>query len=305
MHIDKINGDLAFNDAEHKYFNVKYPERNYTSVTTLIGKYHEKFDEDFWSAYKALEKLVGVEEFVSSGVKKELLNRKKFDLSYPASFGIDEVEFLNTQSEIIAGYNKTRDDACERGTNYHNAKENKFYEKPQHDLREYNFGLDISGNFVCEKHNYDLNRENAVLPEYLVYFSTDDGILNMAGQIDVLIKQGNDIYILDYKTNAKGIEQSSYFNPKTRKKKMMFYPINNVEDCAMGHYTLQLSLYAYMLQRINPEFNIKLLRICHIDGEGKETLYDLEYKKEEVIKILKDYKKKLKTETFRTTGRIN
>lgn len=303
MHIDKINGDLAFNDAEHKYFNVKYPDRTYTSVTTLIGKYHEKFDSEFWSSYKALEQMMTPEEFSQSGVKSRLLAKKQWSDSYIEEQGFDMNDFLQVKKDILAGYDKTRDEACERGTNYHNAKENRFYEKKEHSLLEYNFGLPLSETFVCEKHNFDLNRENAVLPEYLVYFSTVDEVLNLAGQIDVLIKRGKEIYILDYKTNAKGIETKAYFNPKTRKTKKMFYPINHLDDTTLNHYTLQLSLYAYMLQRIDPELEVKLLRICHVDGEGKETLMDLEYLKDDVEKLLKHYKKEIITQHYRNTGK--
>ena len=302
MVIDKQNGDLAFNDAEHKYFNVKYPQRTYTSVTTMIGNYHEKFDSEFWSSYKALEALMG-EDFVTEGVKYDLLNKKKWSDAYLDTFDVPHDLFFAKKKEILDGYDKVRDEACERGTNYHNAKENQFYEKKEHSLLEYNFNLPLEGNFVCEKHNFDLNRENAVLPEYLVYFSTQDEILNVAGQIDVLIKQGNDIYILDYKTNAKGISSKAYFDPKKKRKQKMFYPIGHLDDTTLMHYTLQLSTYAYMLQRINPDFNIKLLRLCHIGGDGTETLIDVDYLKEDVERLFKDHKKKLITAHYRKTGK--
>ena len=79
MHIDKQNGDIAFNEEQHLYFNTKYPNRKYTSVTTLIGEFHEKFDGDFWSSYKAMEALMGEEAFKKSGLKGTLLDKKKFD----------------------------------------------------------------------------------------------------------------------------------------------------------------------------------------------------------------------------------
>jgi hypothetical protein len=60
-----------------------------------------------------------------------------------------------------------------------------------------------------------------------------------------------------------------------------------------------------MLQRINPELNIKLLRIIHIDKEFKETTYDLPYLKKDVEKMLLAYKKDLITENYRATGKMN
>jgi len=304
LEIDKLNGDLAFNDQEHVYWNTKFPNRKYTSVTTLVGKYHEKFDEYFWSRYKAFEFLLGEETFKSSGVKNELLNKKKWNDALLDTFDIDEQTFLDKVTEIVAGYTKTRDDACARGTLYHNQRENDMYNMNLHDIADSNFGIDLPNKLHCEKNNFDLNRENALLPEYLVYYSSPSGILNMAGQIDVLIKQGNDLYIVDYKTNAKGIETKAYFNPRTKKKKMMYAPIAHIEDTTLEHYTMQLSIYAYMLQEINPDFNIKLLRIVHVDKDFNETLMDLPYRKEEVRKLFKHYEKQIVVDFYREHGRM-
>lgn len=58
IQIDKQNGNIAFNELEHKYFDVTDESKEYISVTTLIGKYEQEFDKEFWSAYKALEKLL-------------------------------------------------------------------------------------------------------------------------------------------------------------------------------------------------------------------------------------------------------
>jgi len=62
------------------------------------------------------------------------------------------------------------------------------------------------------------------------------------------------------------------------------------------HYALQLSLYAYLLQQINPEFEIKQLKLIHIDHSNKRTDYELEYLKADVQKMLQHYKKQLKIE---------
>ena len=44
--------DIKFYDEPHKYF---VNNKELISVTTLIHKYQEKFDEDYWSEYKANE----------------------------------------------------------------------------------------------------------------------------------------------------------------------------------------------------------------------------------------------------------
>ena len=134
-------------------------------------------------------------------------------------------------------------------------------------------------------------REKAVLPEYLVYYSSKDGLINLAGQIDLLVKDGNDIYVLDYKSNAKGIEKKAFFDRKKKQNKKMYYPINNLDDTTYNHYALQLSCYAFMLKQINPNFNIKMLQLLHNAGDG-ETKIDVPYYEKEVKEMFKDLWKK-------------
>lgn len=45
------------------------------------------------------------------------------------------------------------------------------------------------------------------------------------------------------------------------------------------HYTLQLSMYAYLLQQINPDLNIKMLKLIHIDHSNKVEEIEVEYMK--------------------------
>lgn len=304
MEYDKKNGDVCFRDSDHRYFNTKYLDRKYISVTTLLQNYYEAFDGEFWSSYKALEALMGG-DFVSTGVKNDLLNKKVWDNVYLDTFDIDEQVFINTKTKILAGYDQVRDVACERGSLYHNNREAQLYTKKTHRMEEYNFNLEhLTGEFACERHNFDLNQEKAVLPEYLMYYSTIDGILNVAGQADVVVKDGNDVYIIDYKTNAKGIKSKAHFDASKKRKKMMYYPVNNLDDHDMNHYALQLSLYGWILQKINPNLEIKLLRILHTDSNNKETLYDLPYLKKEVELMLKHHKKTLKVAHYRETGEI-
>lgn len=41
----------------------------------------------------------------------------------------------------------------------------------------------------------------------------------------------------------------SGFDTSTKRNAMMQYPLNNLMDCNYIHYTLQLSTYAWMLQK--------------------------------------------------------
>jgi len=289
--IDKENDTTIYSDDEHVYIN-KSDNSKFISVTTLIHKYTQEFDEEFWSAYKALEILMDPEIF--SIVKRTLLTTKKFSEKFLTKFKIDKDLFYEKQNEIKLDYERKRNESCERGTAIHAMFENSFYNRTDFNFDKYGFA-DLAGTFDCKKDYYRLDLENGVYPEFLISLTSRDGILKVAGQIDLLVKKGNDIWIIDWKTNKK-IEKTSYYNKTTHQHTMMKYPLNNLMDTNFWHYSLQLSTYAYLLQQINPEFNIRGLKLVHIDHDNVQHEYDVEYLKDDVERMLKHFKKKLKVE---------
>lgn len=294
MKIDKQNGDVAFIESTHEYFNVKNPQEKYISVTTLIHKFTQEIDKDFWSAYKALEKLLPKESWAIE--KKSLLNTKRFNRSILELYDIADNAFNEAQQEILDTWDEKNRQACERGTRIHAELENSYYKNPSNiSLKRYGIG----GKFECKKGRTELDLEYGVYPEYLVYWNTSDKVLRLAGQIDLLIKNGNEITIVDYKTNEK-IDQKSFFNTKTKSSVKMKYPLNNLDDANFYHYTLQLSTYAWMLQKINPEFIIKDLIIVHFDHSGNEVTYHCDYLKKEVERMLAYHKKQILLEIERS-----
>ena len=76
----------------------------------------------------------------------------------------------------------------------------------------------------------------------------------------------------------------------------MKYPLNTLDDVNFYHYTLQLSTYAWMLQKINPNFIIKDLILVHFDHQGNQTIYHCDYLKDEVERMLYFYKKEVISE---------
>ena len=294
MKIDKQNGKVCFNDLNHCYFDVNDESKQYISVTTLIHRYTQEFDKEFWSAYKALEKLIPKENWAVE--KKSLLNTKKFNREILNVYNISELEFNKTQQDILDEWDKKNKESCERGTKIHAELENSFY-KSGKNVSLQRFG--IGGKFECKKDYSDLDLEYGVYPEYLIYRESDDGILRLAGQIDLIIKQGNEITVADYKTNQE-IKQKAGFNTQTKSTAKMKYPLNNLDDANFWHYTLQLSTYAWMLQKLNPNFIIKDLIICHFDHKGNETIYHCDYLKKDVERMLSHYKKELILEERRS-----
>lgn len=289
MKIDKRNGVCCYNDEAHAYWKETDNER-YTSVTTLIGKFEAKFDKDFWSKYKALERLLGKEKFALE--KGRILKTHKIEEEVLELYDIDMNTFLSTQQDILDEWEQANKESCERGTEIHAkleaySKGGKFKEKI---VPQLNRDFD---NFKCyvnpDKNELLKSIDKGILPEYLVYRESDDGILKIAGQIDLLIKDGNDFYIVDYKTN-KEIKMKSGFDTATKRNAMMQYPLNNLMDCNYVHYTLQLSTYAWMIQKMNPEYNIKGLILIHYDHSGNVKTYQLDYLKSDVERMLAYYK---------------
>lgn len=293
MKIDKQNGDVAFENDSHTYWNVNDNEK-YVSVTTLIHRYTQEFDKDFWSAYKALEKIIPKDSWNIE--KKSLLNTKKFNKELLDTYGISELEFNKTQQEILDIWDEENRKSCERGTKIHEEIENSFYKNPKN-ISLQKFGL--GGKFECKKDYSELDMDYGVYPEYLIYRESDDKILRIAGQVDLIVKAGNEITIIDHKTNKK-IDQKSGFDSITKSTAKMKYPLNNLMDCNFYHYTLQLSTYAWMLQKINPDFVIKDLILNHYDHNGKNTIYHCDYLKKDVERMLYHYKKELILEQKRS-----
>ena len=282
--IDKETDSIVYFDDTHEY-RAKEDDLQGVSVTTMIHAYTTPFDATFWSSYKALEALLEPEIF--GILKPKLLQTKRFNKSILTKLDIDLDLFNTKKQEILDSYDKKRIASCEYGTKVHAAIENALYGRDPNTLKKFGVG----GKMPVYKGKYRLELGSGVYPEFMLSYRDDDFLL--CGQIDLLIANDNKLTIGDHKTNEK-IEFKSFFDKYKKSQTMMKYPLNTIQDCNGQHYTLQLSTYAWMLQQLNPKFEIERLFIHWIDHEGKESFIDVPYMKQEVEKMLTDYKKKLK-----------
>lgn len=219
-------------------------------------------------------------------LKKTLLSRKKFDSRYLTKFNINEEEFLTKKAEILKSYDTTREESCKRGTEIHSILEQALYRKDP-SISKYQFG----GNLDVYEGNYSKELKDGVYPEYLVSYKFNDLII--CGQIDLLIIENGEITVLDHKTNSK-LEMKSYYDRNKKSNVMMKYPLNNVMDCNGMHYALQLSLYAWMIKQIKPEYKVKRLTLHWIDHDNNESYIDVPYMENEIRSMLRHYYKQLK-----------
>ena len=124
---------------------------------------------------------------------------------------------------------------------------------------------------------YELRSDMDVLSEVIVY-STE---LSIAGTVDILAKDNatGEYDIIDWKTSKK-IETASY------RKKMGTHPsTRHVMDCNFYHYSLQLSLYRYILEQY---YGLKIHNqlIGHLKDDGVHALVT-PYMRDEIIEMLR------------------
>lgn len=194
MTIDKQVGDVCFNEEKHVYFHAKDPKKKYTSVTTLIHKFEPPFDQDFWSAYKTLEQIMEPDYWKVA--RAELLEKKAIPDKFFQAYNIDMDLYNEVQQNILDNWQKENLASTYRGSDIHANLEHSFYaQKNNISLQKYGVG----GSFTCIKGKTELDLENGIYPEYLIYWESPDEKVRIAGQIDLLVKKGNQFSIIDWK----------------------------------------------------------------------------------------------------------
>lgn len=186
--IDKANATVGFEDSTHTYFDLKSGDK-YVSVTTLIKNYQPEFSAEFWASYKALEALA--DEINWLKIKPKLLQFKTFNDTYISDCGLNKSDFDAKKAKILESYERAGKEACEKGTAKHLEKELSFYDDNTRDVKKYGIG----GKFSCTKGKFVLDDEQGLYPELLISFDFQG--LRICGQADLVVKSGNDIYIID------------------------------------------------------------------------------------------------------------
>jgi len=184
-----------------------------------------------------------------------------------------------TQREILDEWKGKADLSTNRGTYFHKRVEDY--------LNKVAFEDPIKG-YDEEKKDWDISFFEDYLPGIKKWelfdqdFKTELLVYNdeykMAGQIDLAVfKEGNKVSLTDWKTN-KEINLISKYN------KTMLGPLSHLEECEANIYTIQLSIYAFMLEEAG--YEIDKLTVVHFRKDGGITQYQLPYRREEVKKIL-------------------
>lgn len=316
---------LYFDEGPHKYTDTLGNE--YRSVTTLISDYYPHFDADYWAHKKAKEQ-------------------------------------GKSERQIKAEWERIKNEACERGTKTHNGLEDAIKDVSmfkqaiqyliQHEGRcitvadipslipkplniiEFKKATDNKYPEIYRVFDFYTQRGYTIYSEIGAYLMD----YKISGTIDILCYKPDSFYILDWKTNRDGLkfEAGYYKKDKTtipnqltnewiKKDEKMLAPLAHLDNCNGMHYTMQLSIYALMVEMILgiPCLGLGLCHIgspwilnaygqplrdvdgYHVDPNGKETVnwYRISYLKKEAYQLLTDRYSKLKAENNTANTQLN
>jgi hypothetical protein len=201
--------DVTFHDEPHKYY---VDGKELVSVTTIIHRYQEDFQEDYWSNYKA-------EEYSLN--QREVLRAWKF---------------INKKGTI-------------KGSAIHDYSENLFQNKifpypKQLILDEFGFDPVWEEYLITKKHvdNFYNDVKGKLIPirtEMVVY----DKESLIGGMLDILFYnvKAKQFQIWDYKSNKK-------FD-KEMKSRHFHDELFMLEDSDLEIYSLQLAMYKLIIEK--------------------------------------------------------
>lgn len=170
--------------------------------------------------------------------------------------------------EIQAAWDSENERSRDLGHWYHLKKEQELLTKPNVHSCIYEGDVKIAP---------EQKLKDGIYPEHFCYLES----AKVCGQSDIVIVEDQKwLDIEDHKT-CKEIKTESYKNYEGIHKKMLA-PVNHLMDCHISHYSLQLSLYAYIILRHNPHLQVRNMVIHHVlfEEEGRDK-YDYPlYKKD-------------------------
>ncbi len=228
------NDNIYLNKKEHIYTLRSNPSIQFTSVTTFVDKFFEKFDSK-----KIAKKLVETHPKYSNLTIEELIKEWK-DAADHGTFVHEEIEsWIN--DEKIPSENKSK------------------------------YG-------IRWLHQYKKKSNLEIFPEIIIYSEE----LKISGTVDILAlnKYSGKYDIIDWKTSKKINKRS--FNRKMGIKASTY----NIMDCNFSHYSLQLSMYRYLLERyygleVDNQYIVQL-------KEDSAIPFSTPYMKEDIIRMLGD-----------------
>lgn len=116
----------------------------------------------------------------------------------------------------------------------------------------------------------------------------------IVGIPDVIHIKDGVVSIVDWKTSKKGIRFKSNYDMAAKKTKKMKFPLTQLDDVNGQHYTLQLSLYMWMILQLRPDLKPGTLKISWVQDMKVKKSFEVPYLEDEVKSLIPWYIKDLK-----------
>jgi len=260
------DADICFFEEDHHY-EVKGCN-TYTSVTTVVHHLFPGFD-----AIVMATKMVSNPKFPSAYRYKKY--RKIVE-------GLDKKQSINA---LIKEWDRNRDECASLGTLMH-ANIEKYY----NDMNP----VDDSKEFQFFKNYAQIQQDNNLIPyrtEWVIY----DTVSHIAGSIDMLYTKGlvcngkKILTMVDWKRSKK-INKKSFFSDGLGCMSLE-------SDCNFVHYSLQLNMYKYILEK-NYDVIIDKMYIVVFHPDNKSFLeYEVPDRQDDIANIVWDHKRTIMSES--------
>jgi hypothetical protein len=234
---------IEFIEETHTYLVDGIPMKR--SVTQLVKDMFSEFDghkiawgmvskPDFIQKYPNYVEIVSSIDMSTFDGKKEAVER------------------------IKESWEKNGAEAAKLGTEMHQSIEDYYNEGKISDTKEFNMFQNFD-RYVKEKGYLPYKSEQIV---YDVQYS-------LAGSVDMQYTKNLDddvkkIWLVDWK-RSKSIDFKSFGGRKFGKA-----PLDNVQDCNYGHYSLQLNIYKFLLEK---HFNVSIEKMTLVILHPKQDDY--------------------------------
>ena len=308
---------IYFNEGKHEYTN-EFGDK-FISVTTLLGNYEEKFDDNKVKIARACERIGRNPRHpkynkYKGKTWKGLIKEWQAKADKACDIGNTKHNYLEKGVKSSSGFNSVFT------SRYANIDTVRLY-TIEDILNDHNYGSLNLSYFV----KYGIKDKYPKIYNLIEKFVNDgwkiyseigvfDFELLVSGLVDILFVKDNKFVILDWKTNKNPIRfESGYWdNDKNGNAqgyittdKMFKYPINKMSDSNGNKYTLQLSMYARLIEGFGLQYVALILcQILHdsykigdddiedhpewID-KNKVVILPIEYKRGAIVSILGDH----------------
>lgn len=313
---------LYFKEEGHKYNDTL--NNSYLSCTTFLHDYKPAYDRTYWLRKKSKE--LGISEKKLAEQWQNITNEACERGTKTHNYLEDNIKDISMFSKAVSYLNQTHDGrmitvADIPNLNVRPLDINRFIEQTENKYPK-----------IYEVFQYYTDRG------YIIYSEIGAFLIDylLSGTIDILAIREDQFVILDWKTNRDGLKfESGYFkkdkstiphqltNEWINKDERLLAPLTHLQNCNGNLYTLQLSMYAKMVELI---LGIPCvgLGLCHIgspfilnqygqplrnknnqydiDPNGVETVqwFKINYLSKECNTILYDRKLKLGAENINT-----